>query len=104
AETTKSDGGTARKITARFITHKHRWSLARRTGGATAVACRHREIASAFRTEATCGEITMTCDKYENALLLAAASNDKLDAKLARFLEHCSTTRMTWRSQRALFW
>ena len=45
----------------------------------------------------------MNCDKYENALLLAAASNDKLDAKLARHLEHCSTCRMTLRSQRELF-
>jgi len=42
----------------------------------------------------------MTCDKYENALLLAAASNDELDAKLARHLEHCSTCRMTLRSER----
>jgi len=45
----------------------------------------------------------MTCDKYENALLLAAASNDKLDAKLTRHLEHCSTCRMTLRSERELF-
>jgi hypothetical protein len=45
----------------------------------------------------------MTCDKYENALLLAAASDDKLDAKLARHLEHCSTCRMTLRSERELF-
>jgi hypothetical protein len=103
AALTKSDGGAARKIAACFITHKHRWSLARRSGGATTGACRHREIASAFRAEATCGEITMTCDKYENALLLAAASNDKLDAKLARHLEHCSTCRMTLRSERELF-
>jgi RNA polymerase sigma factor (sigma-70 family) len=103
AAPTESDGGTARQITARFITHKHRWSLARRSGGPPTVACRHREIASAFRTEATCGEITMTCDKYENALLLAAASNDKMDVKLARHLEHCSTCRMTLRSERELF-
>jgi hypothetical protein len=46
----------------------------------------------------------MTCDKRENALLQAAASNDKLDAKLARHLEHCSTCRMTLRSERELFW
>ena len=103
AALTKGDEGTARKITACFITHKHGWSLARRSGGAITVACRHREIASAFRTEATCGEITMTCDKYENAVLLAAASNDKLDAKLARHLEHCSTCRMTLHSERELF-
>lgn len=45
----------------------------------------------------------MTCDKYENALLLAAASNDKLDAELARHLEHCSTCPMTLRSERELF-
>ena len=45
----------------------------------------------------------MTCDKYEDALLLAAASNDKLDVKLARHLEHCSTCRMTLRSERELF-
>lgn len=45
----------------------------------------------------------MTCDKYENALLLAAASNDKLDAKLARHLEHCSICRMTLRAERELF-
>ena len=86
-----------------FITHKHGWLLARRGGGTTPVACRHREIAPAFRTEATCGEITMTCDKYENALLLAAASDDKLDAKLARHLEDRSTCRMTLRSERELF-
>lgn len=45
----------------------------------------------------------MTCDKYENALLLAAARDDKLDAKLARHLEHCSTCRITLRSERELF-
>jgi len=45
----------------------------------------------------------MTCDNYENALLLAAASNDKLDVKLARHLEHCSTCRLTLRSERELF-
>ncbi|HXW90069.1 MAG TPA: hypothetical protein VEK33_05945 [Terriglobales bacterium] len=45
----------------------------------------------------------MTCDKYENALLLAAASNAELDAKLARHLECCSTCRMTLRSERELF-
>ena len=45
----------------------------------------------------------MTCDKYENALLLAAASNGELDAKLARHLERCSTCRMTLRSERELF-
>jgi hypothetical protein len=45
----------------------------------------------------------MTCDKYENALLLAAESDDKLEAKLARHLEHCSTCRMTLRSERELF-
>ena len=45
----------------------------------------------------------MTCDKYENALLLAAASNGELDAKLAQNLERCSTCRMTLRSERELF-
>ena len=45
----------------------------------------------------------MTCDKYENALLLTAASNGELDAKLARHLERCSTCRMTLRSERELF-
>jgi len=45
----------------------------------------------------------MTCDKYENALLGAAASNGKLDAKLARHLEHCSTCRMTLGWERELF-
>jgi len=45
----------------------------------------------------------MTCDKYQNALLLAAACNDKLNATLARHLEHCSNCRMTLRSERELF-
>ena len=63
-----------RKITAGFITHPYRWSLVRRCGGATTVARRDGENASAFRTETTCREITMTCDKCENALLQAAAS------------------------------
>jgi len=45
----------------------------------------------------------MTCDKYENALLLAAASNDKPDAKLARHLEQCATCRMALRSEKELF-
>jgi hypothetical protein len=45
----------------------------------------------------------MTCDKYENALRLAAASNGELDAKLARHLERCSTCRMTLRAERKLF-
>jgi hypothetical protein len=45
----------------------------------------------------------MTCDKYENALLLTAASNSEPDAKLARHLERCSTCRMTLRSERELF-
>jgi hypothetical protein len=44
----------------------------------------------------------MTCEKYENALLLAAASNDELEAKLARHLERCSTCRMILRSEREL--
>jgi hypothetical protein len=43
-----------------------------------------------------------TCDKYEGALLLAAASNDHLDAKLARHLERCSTCRMTLHSKSEL--
>lgn len=45
----------------------------------------------------------MICDRYEHAMLLAAAGNDKLDAKLARHLEHCPTCPMTLRSQRELF-
>jgi hypothetical protein len=45
----------------------------------------------------------MTCDKYENALLLAAASNGELDAKLARHLERCSTCRTTLRGETELF-
>jgi anti-sigma factor RsiW len=45
----------------------------------------------------------MTCDKYENALLLTAASNGELDAKLTRHLERCSACRMTLRSERELF-
>lgn len=45
----------------------------------------------------------MTCDQYENTLLLAAADNRELDAKLARHLERCSTCRMTLRSERELF-
>lgn len=45
----------------------------------------------------------MTCDKFENALLQAAASKDKPDAKLARHLNHCSTCRTTLRSERELF-
>jgi hypothetical protein len=45
----------------------------------------------------------MICDKYENALLLTAASNGELDAKLARHLERCSTCRATLRSERELF-
>ena len=44
----------------------------------------------------------MTCDKYENALRLAAASNGELDAKLARHLERCSTCRTTLGSKREL--
>jgi hypothetical protein len=44
----------------------------------------------------------MTCEKHENALLRAAASNGELDAKLARHLERCSTCRMTLRSEREL--
>jgi hypothetical protein len=45
----------------------------------------------------------MTCDKYTNALRLAAASTGELDAKLARHLERCATCRMTLRSERELF-
>ena len=44
----------------------------------------------------------MNCDKYGNALLLAAASNSELDAMLERHLERCSTCRMTLRSEREL--
>lgn len=45
----------------------------------------------------------MTCDKYKNALLSAAASNEELEAKLARHIEHCSTCRLTLNSERELF-
>jgi hypothetical protein len=45
----------------------------------------------------------MTCNKYENARLLAAASNHELEPKLARHLQHCSTCRMTLRSEKELF-
>src|SRR5215469_7418260 len=99
----RSDGNASRKITARFVAHEHRWALSGRSGEPTAAACRHREIASIFRAEATCGEITMRCDKYDDLLLLAAASNDKLDSRLARHLVHCSTCRTTLRSERELF-
>jgi hypothetical protein len=51
----------------------------------------------------TIGE-KMTCDKYENPLLLAVAASDgELDAKLARHLERCSTCRSTLRLKRELF-
>ncbi len=45
----------------------------------------------------------MTCDKYENALLLAAASNGEMDAKLTRHLACCSRCRATLRAERELF-
>jgi hypothetical protein len=45
----------------------------------------------------------MTCDKYENALLLAAASHGELDEKLARHLECCSACRMALRAEGELF-
>jgi hypothetical protein len=45
----------------------------------------------------------MNCNKYENALLLAAASTGGLDAKLARHLERCSTCRVTLRAKKELF-
>ena len=44
----------------------------------------------------------MTCEKYKNALLLAAASDGELDAKLARHLERCSTCRIILCSEREL--
>jgi hypothetical protein len=44
----------------------------------------------------------MTCDKYKNALLRAAASDGELNAKLARHLERCSTCRITLRSENEL--
>jgi hypothetical protein len=44
----------------------------------------------------------MTCNKYENALLRAAASNAELDANLARHLEQCSTCRITLHAEREL--
>jgi len=45
----------------------------------------------------------MTCNKYKNPLLLAAACNGKLDAEIARHVKRCSTCRMTLRSERELF-
>lgn len=45
----------------------------------------------------------MTCDKYKNPLLLAAACNGKLDAEIARHVKRCLTCRMTLRSERELF-
>jgi len=45
----------------------------------------------------------MTCDKYQNALLLAAASNGELEANLARHLERCLMCRVTLHSERELF-
>ena len=45
----------------------------------------------------------MTCDRYKNALLRAAASCDEPDPKLARHLEHCSTCRVILRSETDLF-
>jgi hypothetical protein len=44
----------------------------------------------------------MTCEKYENALLLAA-DHGELDAKLSRHLERCAKCRMTLRSEKELF-
>lgn len=44
----------------------------------------------------------MTCNKYENALLSAAASNDERDTKLAQHLERCLTCRTTLSLQRKL--
>jgi hypothetical protein len=44
----------------------------------------------------------MTCDKYENALRLAAASNSELDARLVRHLGRCSMCRETLCSEREL--
>ena len=90
-------------IAARFVARGYGWSRARRGGEVITCTCRHRQIASAFRTQATCGEITMTCNKYENALLLAAASNGEPDAKLTRHLEHCLKCRIALRSERELF-
>lgn len=46
----------------------------------------------------------MTCDKYKNALLLVAASNDEPDRELARHLERCSRCRMAVRAEKELFW
>jgi hypothetical protein len=54
-----------------------------------------------IREKMTCEK--MTCDKYQNALLLAAASDDELDARLARHLERCATCRITLRAERELF-
>jgi len=45
----------------------------------------------------------MTCNKYENALLLAAASNGEPDATLTRHLERCLKCRIALRSERELF-
>jgi hypothetical protein len=45
----------------------------------------------------------MICHKYKNALLLAAATNNELEAKLAQHLERCSKCRTTLCSERELF-
>jgi hypothetical protein len=45
----------------------------------------------------------MTCDRYKNALLSAAANNEKLDTKLANHVAHCQKCYATLRSRRDLF-
>ena len=45
----------------------------------------------------------MICDKYKHALLLAAATNNELEAKLSQHLQHCSKCRTTLCSERELF-
>ena len=45
----------------------------------------------------------MNCDRYKNALLEAAATNEKLDAKLANHAAHCPKCYATLHSHRDLF-
>ena len=45
----------------------------------------------------------MNCDRYKNALLSAAATNEKLDAKLANHVAHCPKCYATLHSHRNLF-
>ena len=45
----------------------------------------------------------MNCEEYKNALLDAAATNQKLRARLARHLESCTRCRTTLQSEQELF-